>query len=38
LRYLASTLLFPPYLCWKLVVAFGGRPQQWVRTAREAHR
>jgi cellulose synthase/poly-beta-1,6-N-acetylglucosamine synthase-like glycosyltransferase len=38
LRYLATTLLFPPYLCWKLVVAFGGRPQQWVRTAREADR
>jgi cellulose synthase/poly-beta-1,6-N-acetylglucosamine synthase-like glycosyltransferase len=38
LRYLSSTLLFPLYLSWKLLVALGGRPQQWVRTAREPHR
>ena len=38
LRYLSSTLLFPLYLGWKLMVALGGRPQQWVRTAREPHR
>jgi hypothetical protein len=38
LRYLSSTLLFPLYLSWKVVVALGGRPRQWVRTAREPHR
>jgi cellulose synthase/poly-beta-1,6-N-acetylglucosamine synthase-like glycosyltransferase len=38
LRYLSSTLLFPFYMSWKLMVALGGRPQQWVRTAREPHR
>jgi cellulose synthase/poly-beta-1,6-N-acetylglucosamine synthase-like glycosyltransferase len=38
LRYLSSTLLFPLYLAWKLVVALRGRPRQWIRTAREPHR
>jgi cellulose synthase/poly-beta-1,6-N-acetylglucosamine synthase-like glycosyltransferase len=38
LRYLSSTLVFPLYVSWKLLVALGGRPQQWVRTAREADR
>jgi 1,2-diacylglycerol 3-beta-glucosyltransferase len=38
LRYLSSTLLFPLYLGWKLVVALRGRPRQWVRTAREPNR
>jgi cellulose synthase/poly-beta-1,6-N-acetylglucosamine synthase-like glycosyltransferase len=38
LRYLSSTLLFPLYLGWKLMVALRGRPRQWVRTAREPQR
>ena len=35
LRFLSSSLLFPFYLSWKVLVSLGGRPQQWVRTARE---
>ena len=37
-RYLSSITLFPFYLGWKLLISLGGRPQQWVRTAREPHR
>jgi cellulose synthase/poly-beta-1,6-N-acetylglucosamine synthase-like glycosyltransferase len=33
--YLSSLLHAPFYAAWKLVVALGGRPTQWVRTARE---
>ena len=35
---LSSVLLFPFYVGWKLLVSLGGRPQQWIRTAREPHR
>jgi cellulose synthase/poly-beta-1,6-N-acetylglucosamine synthase-like glycosyltransferase len=35
LRYLLSILLFPFFVGWKLIVSLAGRPQQWVRTARE---
>jgi cellulose synthase/poly-beta-1,6-N-acetylglucosamine synthase-like glycosyltransferase len=35
LRYLWSVLLFPFFVCWKLIVSLAGRPRQWVRTARE---
>ena len=38
LRYLSSTLLFPLYLSWKLLVALRGRPERWVRTSREPNR
>jgi cellulose synthase/poly-beta-1,6-N-acetylglucosamine synthase-like glycosyltransferase len=34
-RYVASLPLFPVYLCWKLLISLGGRPREWVRTARE---
>jgi cellulose synthase/poly-beta-1,6-N-acetylglucosamine synthase-like glycosyltransferase len=34
--YLPSLAYFPFYLGWKLLVALGGRPKEWVRTARES--
>jgi hypothetical protein len=34
-RYLSSLLYAPLYAAWKSLVALGGRPSQWVRTARE---
>jgi cellulose synthase/poly-beta-1,6-N-acetylglucosamine synthase-like glycosyltransferase len=34
--YYWKTLLFAPvYLIWKLAISKAGRPQQWIRTARE---
>jgi cellulose synthase/poly-beta-1,6-N-acetylglucosamine synthase-like glycosyltransferase len=33
--YLMSLLHAPFYAAWKVLVALGGRPTQWVRTARE---
>lgn len=37
-RYAWSIALFPVYLIWKLLISLKGRPQQWVRTARESQR
>jgi cellulose synthase/poly-beta-1,6-N-acetylglucosamine synthase-like glycosyltransferase len=34
-RYGSSLVLLPFYLGWKVVVSLAGRPNQWVRTARE---
>jgi cellulose synthase/poly-beta-1,6-N-acetylglucosamine synthase-like glycosyltransferase len=34
-RYLASLLGFPYYVVWKLAVAAGRKPKDWVRTPRE---
>jgi 1,2-diacylglycerol 3-beta-glucosyltransferase len=34
-KYLSTIAFFPFYVSWKLLVAMGGRPQQWVRTMRE---
>jgi 1,2-diacylglycerol 3-beta-glucosyltransferase len=34
-KYLSSIMLFPFYLGWKLVISLAGRPQGWIRTARE---
>jgi hypothetical protein len=28
-------MLFPFYMGWKLVISLAGRPQGWIRTARE---
>jgi cellulose synthase/poly-beta-1,6-N-acetylglucosamine synthase-like glycosyltransferase len=36
-RYISSLAFFPVYLCWKLLISLGGRPKEWVRTARESH-
>jgi len=33
--YLQSLMYFPFYAAWKAVITLGGRPTQWVRTARE---
>jgi cellulose synthase/poly-beta-1,6-N-acetylglucosamine synthase-like glycosyltransferase len=33
-RYARSVALFPFYMAWKLIIARGGPPQEWVRTAR----
>jgi cellulose synthase/poly-beta-1,6-N-acetylglucosamine synthase-like glycosyltransferase len=35
-RYLSGLALFPLYVLWKFVVSLGGRPAEWVRTARES--
>jgi cellulose synthase/poly-beta-1,6-N-acetylglucosamine synthase-like glycosyltransferase len=35
-RYVTSLPLFPVYLCWRLLISLGGRPKEWVRTARES--
>jgi 1,2-diacylglycerol 3-beta-glucosyltransferase len=37
LKYLSSVLLFPFYVGWKLMVSLAGRPQKWIRTARETN-
>jgi cellulose synthase/poly-beta-1,6-N-acetylglucosamine synthase-like glycosyltransferase len=37
LRYASSLALLPVYLGWKVLVSRAGRPDQWVRTAREPH-
>ena len=37
LKYLASIALFPFYMGWKLLISLAGRPQKWIRTARETH-
>ena len=37
-RYLGTIMLFPVYLGWKMVVSLRGRPEEWVRTAREPNR
>jgi len=34
-RYGSSLALLPFYLGWKVLVSLAGRPEQWVRTARE---
>jgi cellulose synthase/poly-beta-1,6-N-acetylglucosamine synthase-like glycosyltransferase len=34
-KYLVSLFFFPVYVGWKLLISLGGRPQRWVRTARE---
>jgi cellulose synthase/poly-beta-1,6-N-acetylglucosamine synthase-like glycosyltransferase len=34
-RYGSSLALLPVYLGWKVLVSLAGRPDQWVRTARE---
>jgi cellulose synthase/poly-beta-1,6-N-acetylglucosamine synthase-like glycosyltransferase len=33
-RYLASTMFFPIYVGWKLLISLRGRPKEWVRTER----
>jgi 1,2-diacylglycerol 3-beta-glucosyltransferase len=35
-RYALSIGAFPLYLCWKLWISIGGRPDRWVRTPRES--
>jgi cellulose synthase/poly-beta-1,6-N-acetylglucosamine synthase-like glycosyltransferase len=35
-KYASSLAFFPFYMSWKLLIALGGRPKQWVRTARES--
>jgi hypothetical protein len=35
LKYLLSIMLFPFYVGWKLIISLAGRPQRWIRTARE---
>jgi hypothetical protein len=35
-RYVSGLALFPLYVGWKFVVSLGGRPAEWVRTARES--
>ena len=35
-KYALSLAFFPFYMSWKLLIALGGRPKQWVRTARES--
>jgi cellulose synthase/poly-beta-1,6-N-acetylglucosamine synthase-like glycosyltransferase len=37
LKYLSSIMLFPFYMGWKLLISLAGRPQRWIRTARESH-
>jgi len=37
-RYLSAITLFPFYLGWKLLISLRGRPEQWIRTAREPNR
>jgi cellulose synthase/poly-beta-1,6-N-acetylglucosamine synthase-like glycosyltransferase len=37
LKYLSSIVLFPFYMGWKLLISLAGRPQRWIRTARETH-
>jgi cellulose synthase/poly-beta-1,6-N-acetylglucosamine synthase-like glycosyltransferase len=37
-RYALSILFFPFYLVWKFWISFKGRPDRWVRTARESRR
>jgi cellulose synthase/poly-beta-1,6-N-acetylglucosamine synthase-like glycosyltransferase len=34
-KYASSLLFVPLYLSWKLLIRLGGRPRQWIRTARE---
>jgi 1,2-diacylglycerol 3-beta-glucosyltransferase len=34
-RYGSSLAFFPFYFVWKIAVSHGGRPDQWIRTARE---
>ncbi len=34
-RYAPTLARLPVYIAWKLVVSLGGRPKEWVRTARE---
>jgi hypothetical protein len=34
-RYLMSLLFLPYYVAWKLRIAVGRRPREWVRTPRE---
>ncbi len=35
-RYAFSVFAFPLYMCWKLKISIGGRPDRWVRTPRES--
>jgi hypothetical protein len=35
-KYLTTVALFPLYVGWKILVSFGGRPREWVRTTRES--
>jgi 1,2-diacylglycerol 3-beta-glucosyltransferase len=34
-KYLSSIMLGPFYIGWKLAIMLAGRPQNWIRTARE---
>ncbi len=34
-RYASTLARFPVFIVWKLFVSLGGRPKEWVRTARE---
>jgi hypothetical protein len=34
-RFAGSIAFFPLYVGWKLLISLRGRPQEWVRTARE---
>ena len=36
LRYALSIGAFPAYMCWKVWISIGGRPDRWVRTPRES--
>ena len=35
-RYLKALAFFPLYVGWKLLVSFGGRPTEWIRTTRDS--
>ena len=35
-RYLKALAFFPLYVGWKLLVSFGGRPTEWIRTSRDS--
>jgi 1,2-diacylglycerol 3-beta-glucosyltransferase len=34
-RYASTLVRFPVFIVWKLFVSLGGRPKEWIRTARE---
>ena len=35
-RYLKTLAFFPLYVGWKMLVSFGGRPTEWIRTSRDS--
>jgi hypothetical protein len=35
-RYVKTLAFFPLYVGWKMLVSFGGRPTEWIRTTRDS--